>query len=596
MPDQQTTSLILPNATAPFQPGITTPPQASQGGSNISDPHPDFNARRSDWVVMFDANEGQRHIKAKTTEYLPATSGMRALSNKPSKLDGEGLALYVAYLTRAFFPDLVKETIRALVGILDREPSNIELPDALEDMRELATPKGESLNDLLIQIHINQLLYGRLGLLLDVDPNRDLPLLVQYPAPQVLNWDDLTVTRSIKQQDDQKRSEAVRRLLMVVLDETRFERDTGNTFTWNLVPRFRVLNLGQAAQNVYTSQVERDGNLQNTITPAIRGKTMDEIPFVFINTTDLATKPGEVPLINLANLGLAIYRGEADHRSALFMSGQDTLVITGYDISSGSSENPDDNASPIIDSGAYLNIPDPDGDAKFIGPDSKALQEQRASLADDYTRAGEEGIKLLSSGAGAEAAETVRIRVAGRTATLQTIAMTSATGLETALRIAAVWVGADPQEVKVEPNLDFITEDKDPADLIAFATAKKSKLPLSWKSVHNWLRTKDFTELTFEEELEQIEEEADMDVFDTGGDAFLGEPGGGPDLNDPRMVAQRQAAIDAAQGGGGPPEGDQTPPGEEEGGGEREGTGQQRRRGRFVAGRRRPGDQGAGEE
>ena len=553
---------ILANSTAPFQAGITVPPQSSQGGSNISDPHPDFNARRSDWVVMFDGNEGQRHIKSKTTLYLPATSGMRALSSTPTKLDGEGLALYTAYLVRAFFPDLVKETVRALTGILDREPANIELPEALEDMRELATPKGESLNDLLVQIHINQLLYGRLGLLLDVDPNRDLPLLVRYPAPQILNWDDLTVTGDIRQQDDAKRSEAIRRLLMVVLDESRFERDTGNKFTWNLVPRYRVLNLGDEAGNVFTSTVERDGARQESIVPQIRGKTLEEIPFVFINTTDLATQPGEVPLINLANLALAIYRGEADHRSALFMSGQDTLVITGYDISGGTDQNPGDDEKPIIGSGAYLNIPDPEGDAKFIGPDSMALSEQRASLEDDYKRAGEEGIKLLSSGAGAEAAETLRIRVAGRTATLQTIAMTSATGLETALRIAATWVGADPDEVKVEPNLDFITEDQDPADLVQFATAKKSRVPLSWKSVHNWLRQKDFTELTFEEELEQIEEESDMEAFDTSGDALLGEPGapgGGQDLNDPAMIAQRQAAIDAAAPGGGPPGGG--PPG-----------------------------------
>ena len=543
-------SQILANSTAPFQAGISTPPQSSQGGSNISDPHPDHVARRSDWVVMFDANEGQRHIKSKTTVYLPATSGMRALSNTPTKLDGEGLALYTAYLIRAFFPDLVKETVRALTGILDREPANIELPEALEDMREIATPKGESLNDLLVQIHINQLLYGRLGILLDVDANRDLPLLVRYPAPQILNWDDLTVTNDSKQQDDAKRSEALRRLLMVVLDETRFERDTGNTFTWNLVPRYRVLNLGDAAGNVYTSQVERDGQLQTAIQPAIRGKTSEEVPFVFINTTDLATAPGEVPLINLANLGMAIYRGEADHRSALFMSGQDTLVITGYDISAGSGDdNPGPDESPIIGSGAYLNIPDPEGDAKFIGPDSMALSEQRSSLEDDYKRAGEEGIKLLSSGAGAEAAETLRIRVAGRTATLQTIAMTSATGLETALRMAAVWVGADPEEVKVEPNLDFITEDQDPADLIAFATAKKSRVPLSWKSVHNWLRQKDFTELTFEEELEQIDEESDMDAFDTGGDALIGEPGEPGDLNNPAMIQQREAAIAAAAGG-----------------------------------------------
>ncbi len=543
---------ILTSPNAPFQPGITSPTQAAKGGSSISNPHPDYSARRPDWVLMFDTNEGQRNIKSKTTTYLPATSGMRALSNNPSKLDGEGLELYQAYLTRAFFPDLVKETVRALTGILDREAANIELPDALEDMREIATPKGESLNDLLIKIHVNQLLYGRLGLLLDVDENRDLPVIVDYPAPQILNWDDLTATNDPKQQQDDARPQALRQLLMTVLDETRYERDTGDRFTWNLVSRYRALTLGQEG-NVYTTQVERDGSFQEEIVPQIRGNTLEEIPFTFINTTDLMTTPAEVPLINLANLALAIYRGEADHRSALFMSGQDTLVITGYDIAAADDEtNPSADAKPIIGSGAYLNIPAENGDAKFIGPDSNALSEQRASLEADYTRAGEEGIKLLSSGAGAEAAETLRIRVAARTATLQTIAQTAATGLENALRQAATWVGADPDDVKVEPNLDFIDETQDPKDLIAYATAKKSKVPLSWKSVHNILRQKDYTDLTWEEELEQIEEEADMDVFDTGGDAFGMEEGeGGPDLNDPRMAAQRAAAMEAA--GNAPP-------------------------------------------
>jgi hypothetical protein len=504
----------------------------------MSDPHPDYVARRPDWVLMFDTNEGQRHIKSKTSSYLPETSGMRALGLNAGD---EGAELYKAYLIRAFFPDLVKETIRALVGILDREPANIELPAALENIREIATPKGESLNDLLVQIHINQLLYGRLGLLVDVDPNRDLPILVQYPAPQVVNWDDATETNNVAQQDENKRSEAIRTLVLAVLDETRYERDTGSVFTWNLVPRYRALSLGTGQAPVYTAQVERDGALQEAIVPEIMGRKLEEIPFTIINTTDLATKPGEVPIINLANLALAIYRGEADHRSALFMSGQDTLVITGTDLQSGGDENPGADSKPIIGSGAYLNLPDEKADAKFIGPDSQALAEQRTSLNDDYTRAGEEGVKLLSSGAGAEAVETVKIRVAGRTATLQTIAMTAASGLETALRQAATWIGANPDEVKVEPNLDFITESQDPKDLISFATAKKSGTPLSWKSVHNWLRQKDFTEMTFDEELEQIAaEEADDRLG--GNDDDLGEPDG--DLS-PQQIAARDAALAA---------------------------------------------------
>lgn len=519
-------STLAATTTAPLQPGITTAQVATGGGGAVSNPHPDYLARRPDWVLMFDTNEGQRHVKAKKDIYLPPTSGMRALGLKKSA--DEGTLLYAAYLTRAFFPDLVKETVRALAGILDREPANIELPPALEDMREIATPKNESLNDLLVQIHMNQLLYGRLGLLVDVDPSRDLPVIIQYPAPQVINWDDLTMTADPKQTDDQKRREAVRRLLMVVLDETRFERDTGDPFTWNMVPRYRALTLGKTDAALYTSIVERDGSPQEPIVPSIRGKTLDEIPFVFVNTTDLATKPADVPLLNLANLSLAIYRGEADHRSALFMSGQDTLVLIGYDVGQSDEGNPGDGSDkPIIGSGAYLNLPNPDADAKFIGPNSKALAEQRTSLENDYVRAGEEGVKLLSSGAGAEAAETLRIRVAARTATLQTIAMTSASALETSLRQCAVWVGANPDDVKVEPNLDFIDERSEVGDLVKFAQAKKAGTPISWKSVHNWLRQKDFTEFTFDDELEQIAIEDEDDRLKGGEDPFRGmfEPG-----------------------------------------------------------------------
>lgn len=519
---------VLASNKAPFQPGITQG-QSVGGGSSISNPHPDYSARLPDWVTMFDTNEGQRYIKSKRELYLPATSGMRALGLKQKQ---EGTALYAAYLIRAFYPDLVKETIRALVGIIDRKPANIELPEGLEDMRSIATPKGESLDELLMQIHLNQLLYGRIGILADVDPNRDLPVLIGYPAPQVINWDDVTNTGTDQQLDDSKRSEALRRLLMVVLNESRFERDTGDRFTWNQVERYRSLSLGEAEQNVYTTQVERDGAKQAAIQPAIRGKTLEEIPFVFCNTNDLATKPGEVPLINLANLGLAIYRGEADHRSALFMSGQDTLVLIGVDLSASDGENPNSDTKPIIGSGAYLNIPDSDGDAKFIGPDSEALAEQRTSLEDDYTRAGEEGIKLLSSGSGAEAAETLHIRVAARTATLQTIANTSAAALETILRTCAVWVGANPEDVKVTPNLDFIDEVADVGDLVKMAQAKKSGMPLSWKSIHNWLKQKEFTDMEFDDELTVIGEEESDDRLGPP-DGGLGEDGIDPLTGEP---------------------------------------------------------------
>ena len=86
-------STLLQNKTAPLQPGITTEPQSTAGGSAIATPHPDYSARQPDWITMFDTNEGQRHIKSKTTTYLQATSGMTALSANPNVLSDEGLAV-----------------------------------------------------------------------------------------------------------------------------------------------------------------------------------------------------------------------------------------------------------------------------------------------------------------------------------------------------------------------------------------------------------------------------------------------------------------------------------------------------------------------
>ena len=90
--------------------------------------------------------------------------------------------------------------------------------------------------------------------------------------------------------------------------------------------------------------------------------------------------------------------------------------------------------------------------------------------------------------------------------------------------MAAVWIGANPDQVKVEPNLDFIDESTDPADLVKFAMAKRAGTPLSWKSVHNWLRQKDFTEFTFEEELKEMAEEEDNPQLQ-GGDQDLNNAG-----------------------------------------------------------------------
>ena len=469
--------------------------------NDIEQHHPQYDYRAPDWTLIEDGYEGERRIKLRGEVYLPMTSGQIALgagtgaNGKPK----EGQQLYDAYKMRANYPAILKDTANALVGILNREPPVIELPTALKELLKKATDRGEPLEALLRRIQLNQLLYGRHGILIDVDESRNLPYLVDFVAKRIINWDDVA-----------KPETAERKLLMVVTDETRMVR-TG--FRWEERKKFRAMELDDAGN--YSVTIEDDGRRAAPIVPSIQGKTIDFVPFVFANAVDLVAEVGDVPLLGLANLALTIYRGDADYRQALFMQGQDTLVIIGEDVDP---TNPDERI--IVGAGALINLPSENADAKFIGADSQGLPEMREAQAADFERSTNYGLQMMSQGAGAEAAETLKIRVAARTADLVSVAQTSAGALTQALQMAATWIGANPDEVRVESNTDFIDEAMPAAELLGYMNAKSRGAPLSLKSIHALMRKGDVTQLSFEEEQEELDGEPEPD--NTNG---LGEPG-----------------------------------------------------------------------
>lgn len=489
---------------------------ATVSPNDIEQRHPSYDHREPDWQQIADGYEGQRRIKMNGVKYLPATGGQIELGmgNDNQGKAKLGQMLYNAYLIRANYPAVLQDTANALVGILNREPPVIELPTALEDLLENATDQGEPLEALLRRIQLNQLLYGRHGIMLDVDETRDLPYLVDHAARRIINWDD-----------EAMEGRAERQLTMVVTDETRQTR-TG--FRWEEQKKFRALSLGDAG-NVYTVTIEDDGARGEAIVPSVQGKTLDFIPFTFINAADLVPEVSEIPLLGLSNLALTIYRGDADYRHALFMQGQDTLVIIGEDI------DPEDPEQKIIvGSGAMINLPGSktETDAKFIGAESDGIAEMRESQESLDAKAGQYGLQMMSQGAGAEAAETLKIRVAARTADLVSVAVTSAKGLEQSLKQAAEWVGANPDEVRVEANTDFIEETMTAAELLGYMNAKSRGAPLSLKSVHALMRKGDLTQLSFEDEQEELDSEPPPDnengLGENGEVDEQGNPIGGP--------------------------------------------------------------------
>lgn len=247
-----------------------------------------------------------------------------------------------------------------------------------------------------------------------------------------------------------------------------------------------------------------DYDATKMVVPMYRGTPLEEIPFVFINTRDLLAIPDQAPLEGLARLVLVIYRGEADYRQALFMTGQDTLVVIG------GTRNPDGTpgSDDAIRTGAGSRIDvEMNGDAKYIGVSSAGLSEMRQALENDKKLAAGKAGQLIEIKGGVESGEALDTRLAAQTASLNQLALTGAKGLELALKKVAIWIGADPEQCKVTPNMEFGETPLTFQDLGSLMSAKVQGLPLSTESIHALLRSKRLTNKEFDEEKELVDQE-----------------------------------------------------------------------------------------
>lgn len=481
--------------------------------------HPRYVKREKDWVQLEDTLAGERAVKDKGREYLPPTSGMLLDGMEPNQL---GYQAYQAYLMRAVFHDILKDAVDGMVGIMHRQPAQIELPDRMKPLLENATNEGETMQQLLMRINRAQLEYGRIGLLLEVPDGLAagdvLPYFVTYSAARIINWDTGI------------RKQGRRELELVVLDESEYKRVSG--LEWSEVTRFRVLTRSNQidrffdddqdlpAGGVYVVATTSDKTVdmpppEAFVAPSIGGVYFDQIPFAFINANDLAPEPDIPPLLGLSNLSLAIYRGEADYRQALYAQAQETLVTIGM------GEEDTENESRVGASSA-IHLPI-GGDAKFIGVSGSGLTEMRHSLENDKTAATQRGARLLTAkGGDRQSGEALRVRVAAQTATLTGLAKTAAYGLELLLKQAAEVMGLDPAEVKVTPNLDFTDDTLVGRDLLEYMQAKAMGAPISRQSIHALMKERGVTKLDFETEMALLDSEDPL--LGASGNA-RGEPG-----------------------------------------------------------------------
>ncbi len=493
---------------------------------SVTAEHPEYTSMQPDWVVMQDTYAGERAVKVKGSTYLDPTPAM--LLDGVSTATSPGAIAYDRYKRRAVFWDFVSEAVQRLSGMMHAKPANIKLPAVMEALRARASREGETLQHFLRRINEQQLVYGRLGLLADLpakvitDP-KAVPYIALYDALSLINWD--------VSHDD----EGVDVTQLVVLNETSFERN--QEFSWEEIQKYRVLEMSPVVievapsvegqepvaslqANTYYSAVYRmvggNDDKQNMVAPMYKGRTLNKIPFEFVNSKDLLSSPDKPPLLGLAMLCLTIYRGEADYRQSLFMQGQDTLVIIGGAPVDEPALGPDaigvgqsstDSTARRVGAGATIEV-NLGGDAKYIGVDSAGLPEQRSALENDKLAASTKAGQLVSPKAGKqESGDALTTRISSQVASLMSIAVTGAAGLERILKTIAEWMGANPDEVSVEANTEFVDQLMTFKDLADAMDARQKGAPMSLKSIHDNMVARGMSELSFEEEIKQIVEE-----------------------------------------------------------------------------------------
>ncbi len=424
----------------------------------ITSTHPDYTKYAPRWERIRACLGGEDEVKAGGEKYLP----------RPSGQDKED---YDAYKERAHFYGASGSTLRGLLGSLFRKLPKIALPDALKAHEDDATLEQQSLVVFLFCLAKEVLSTGRVGILPDFDEERERAYLSFYPAEAITDW---PVER--------------RRVVEIRLKECYEEPDPSDPWERKKKEQYRVLDLVESGetetgfayrQRVFRIQKAADGKEEwaqwgDDIFPRARGGALfGEIPFVFLGASDLDPEVDEPPLLALANANLKHYQADADITHGLHLSSLPTPWFAGAQLKPEILTRRDGTTvtrEPAlkIGSGTAWNLGPPEASCGFLEPTLAGLETYRnrqLQLEDLMVHLG--ASLLQNQKKAAEAAEALRLRSSGESATLSLIADNLSAGATRAMRHLATFEGVDPQGIEIRANKDFLESGLSPEQIKA---------------------------------------------------------------------------------------------------------------------------------
>jgi len=373
-----------------------------------------------DWSVMAAVTRGTNYIRDLSETYLP---------QEPREDDDA----YQTRVDRSVLSPYTSRLIETAAGAILRKPIHIEGDAYWLELSENIDGLGSNINEYARRALVSSLTYGHSAILVDypaASEARNLaeeramgrrPYFVHVDAPQIWGW---------------RKESGTNRLLQVRIHD--YDVRPLNEFGEEQVEEMRVIYPGR--YDLYTLGQEI---VEFTATG---GYSLDEIPLVPIYSNRRGLLVSQPPLLDIANLNITHYQRQADLIHALHIAAMPTLVLEGWDDTTGS-------ATMGVN---YAIAMQPGNKAYYVQADATSFDAQMAELQSLEQQMSTLGVtKLFGQKFVAESAEAKRIDQAQSNSVLSIISQELESALNQAFSFAAQYVGMEPPEITIDRDFDY---------------------------------------------------------------------------------------------------------------------------------------------
>ena len=380
----------------------------------------DVIAMMPDWSVMAAVTRGTNYLRDLCETYLP---------QEPREDDDA----YQTRVDRSVLSPYTSRLIETAAGAILRKPIHVEGDPYWLDLIQNIDGLGSNINEYARRALVSSLTYGHSAILVDypaaagvmnLAEERALgrrPYFVHVDAPQIWGW---------------RKESGTNRLLQVRIHD--YDVRPLNDFGEEQVEQMRVIYPGR--YDLYTLGQEE---VEYT---ASGNYSLPEIPLVPIYSNRRGLLISQPALLDIANLNITHYQRQADLIHALHIAAMPTLVLEGWDDTTGS-------ATMGVN---YAIAMQPGNKAYYVQADATSFDAQMNELQSLESQMSTLGVtKLFGQKFVAESAEAKRIDQAQSNSVLSIISQELESALNQAFQFASQYVGIEAPEITIDRDFDY---------------------------------------------------------------------------------------------------------------------------------------------